>query len=132
MKALDELKLRRVVGRKGQAVSTRAENWRSARSLANIRISLESFAALYAALVETAELGKQDRARAKFVAGQFEQVIGQAKALGPSLAKVAETEQGVAQLRGLAAGVEDLFEVTAGFLADVMKLQMGFNSLDGD
>ncbi len=132
MKALDELKLRRVVGRDGAAQIKRAENWRSDRSLANIRINLETFAALFQALVHDADLDKHDRARAKFVADQFAQIISEARALGPSFTKAVAAERGIVRLRGLAAGVEDLYELMGGFLAEVLKLSMGFNSLDGD
>ncbi len=131
LRAVDELKLRRVVGKSGPAHPKRAENWRSERSLRNVRVNLTALSELFGAMVEGATLSGEDRARADSISGQFAVAIHAARALGSSMTAAAD-ERGVLRLRGLAASVEDLYELAAGFFAEVMDLTMGFNSLDGD
>ena len=131
LKAVEEQKLGRPIGEK-RALPKRAENWRSRRSLANVAINLEALKEVYATIAAAAKLGDDETQQAQFVLGQFDAAIKMTRALGPSIYDLLGEDKGRLKLRALRASVQEIFELTAGFLAEGMGLTMGFNSLDGD
>jgi len=131
LKAVEEQKLGRPIGEK-RALPKRAEAWRSRRSLRNVVINLEALKELFGAMVAKAQFGDDEARQAKFVLGQYDSVLRGARALGPSIYDLLGEYNGRLKLRALRGGIQDVYELTAGFLADGLGLTMGFNSLDGD
>jgi len=135
---MDDLKLSHPLDQSAErARPRRAESWRSARSLRNLRINLQAAQALYTAngsdgfsaiLNATptgADLDRQMKHRFAELAGAWQRLPGDA--LGPVLqgALRPPAEQAREQLRALRAAV-------ANELAAALGLTIGFNSLDGD
>lgn len=106
-----------------------AENWRSARSMKNIQINLQALRAQYTALVSPS---LDDDPESKLIINQFDNVIEKSKSMGDALVPVLGSVEGRTQLRALVLSIQDLRELVIIKLTDHFKINLGFNSLDGD
>ena len=119
------------------ARSSRAESWRSGRSLRNVAINLKAAQALYEGGGETsfsavtraqpqgAELDQRIRAT-------LGRLIAAAEAQPDSLVAALEAPDGWQKLNAIRTEARQLLELLGGPLSEALGLQMGFNSYDGD
>ena len=132
-----DFKLDRPLGKSAKAAKPkRAESWRSARSLRNIRINLAAAEALYAggpggiaALVRGQPGGSEIDAR--MVAG-FERAEEMLGALPESLMAALDQPDGWQRLDALRQEVRGLLDLVSGPVSQALDLPLGFNSFDGD
>ncbi|MGF1630773.1 MAG: imelysin family protein [Kiloniellaceae bacterium] len=133
-----DYKLGRPLGDAPEALRvTRAESWRSARSLRNIRINLEAAWALYEVGGENsfsnlARAHPQGAGLDDAIRSALERLVAAAAAQPDSLAAVLETPDGWRKLDALRVETRQLLELLGGPLSEVLALPMGFNSYDGD
>mgnify|MGYP000403939711 CR=1 FL=1 len=135
---VDDYKLGRPLGDKPKAArSARAESWRSARSLRNIRHNMEAARALYA---QTGAVSFSSLLRAQPKGEELDQAIGDAlnrlvaatEAQPDSLVAALEAPDGWQQLDALRVETGQLMGLLSGPLSQVLDLPIGFNSYDGD
>ncbi|WP_299620394.1 imelysin family protein [Pelagibius sp.] len=132
-----DFKLDRPLGKSQKAAKPkRAESWRSARSLRNVRINLAAAEALYAggsggiaALVRGQPGGSEIDAR--MVAG-FERAEEKLTALPESLMAALDQPDGWQRLDALRQEVRGLLDLVSGPMSQALDLPLGFNSFDGD
>lgn len=133
-----DYKLGRPLGDSPEAArETRAESWRSGRSLRNVAINLRaaralyegggaaSFSALTAAQPRGAELDEAVR-------GALDRLVTAIEAQPDSLVVALEGPEGWQQLNAIRTEARQLLELLGGPLSEVLGLPMGFNSYDGD
>ncbi|HIC79560.1 MAG TPA: hypothetical protein EYP07_01170 [Kiloniellaceae bacterium] len=136
--ATTDLKLDRPLSTSAKAVKPRrAESWRSARSLRNIRINIESAEALYrgdgqggfAALLRRQAGGAEvDRN----IAAAFAQARTRLEALPDSLQAALDQPDGWQRLDDLRSDLRGLLALLSGPFSQTLDLPLGFNSFDGD
>jgi len=135
---VSDYKLARPLGEKAKASRIkRAESWRSARSLRNIRINLQAAQRLYGA--ET-PAGFSSLVRAQPQGAEFNKVVRAAlgrlvtasEALPDSFEEALAGEDGWQQLDAIRRETHQLLELLGGPLSEVLGLPIGFNSYDGD
>ena len=135
---IDDYKLGRPLGDEAAAARTsRAESWRSGRSLRNILHNLTaaqhlyegtgdvSFAALLRAQPKGAEL---DAA----ISGALARLVAAVEAQPDSLVTALEAPDGWAELDAVRVETGQLMGLLSGPLSEVLDLPIGFNSYDGD
>lgn len=136
--ATTDLKLDRPLSTSAKAVKPRrAESWRSARSLRNIRINIESAEALYrgdgqsgfAALLRRQAGGEEVD---KNIAAAFAQARTRLDALPDSLQAALEQPDGWQRLDDLRSDLRGLLALLSGPFSQTLDLPLGFNSFDGD
>lgn len=133
-----DYKLDRPLGDDPEAVRTkRAESWRAARSLRNIRGNLKAARALYeeggavsfSSLLRAQPKGEElDQA----ISAALARLVAAAEAQPDSLAAALEAPEGWEKLDALRAETRQLLELLGGPLSQVLDLPIGFNSYDGD
>ncbi len=135
---VEDYKLDRPLGDDPEAVRTsRAESWRSARSLRNIRHNLKAAQALYA---ETGAVSFSSLLRAQPKGEELDRAISDAlgrlvaatEAQPDSLVAALEAPDGWRQLDAIRVETRQLMELLGGPLSEVLDLPIGFNSYDGD
>lgn len=119
------------------ARTTRAESWRSARSLRNILHNVKAAQALYrdtgATSFSTLLRGQPRGAELDTaIAGALNRLVAAAAAQPDSLVAALETPGGWQQLDALRKETGQLMELLSGPLSQVLDLPIGFNSYDGD
>jgi hypothetical protein len=133
-----DYKLDRPLGETATAArATRAESWRSGRSLHNVALNLRAARALYA---DTSPVSFSGLARAQpkgaeldsVIRAAFDRLVADAEALPESLAAALGAPEGWQRLDALRAEIRQLQELLGGPLSEVLDLPMGFNSYDGD
>jgi len=107
----------------------RLENWRSKRSLKNIAINLGSMKALYQLLYASSSVDTETHALAL---QQFDAALQGVRTMGEDGTAVLAKADGAAHFLALSKSIELIRERIAPTLVDVLKLPLGFNSLDGD
>ena len=121
----------------GAARATRAESWRSARSLRNIKVNLQAARALYqvggeSSLSSIARAHPRGAELDTVIHDALERIIAAAEAQPDSLVAALEAPDGWAKLDALRVETRQLLELLGGPLSEVLELPMGFNSYDGD
>ena len=133
-----DYKLGRPLGNAPEAArTTRAESWRSARSLRNIKINLQAARALYevggeSSLSSLALAHPQGAELDEVIRAALERLNAAAEAQPDSLVAALEAPDGWAQLDALRVETRQLLELLGGPFSEVLGLPMGFNSYDGD
>jgi uncharacterized protein len=135
---VQDYKLGRPLGKSPEAaLDTRAESWRSGRSLRNVLINLTaaqalyegdggvSFSAMTRAQPQGAELDETIRAA-------LQRLIAAVEAQPESLVAALEAPDGWQKLDAIRVEARQLLELLGGPLSEVLGLPMGFNSYDGD
>jgi len=119
------------------ARDTRAESWRSARSLRNVLINLKAAQALY-------EVGGDDSFSAqarehpqgaeldRVIRAALERLVAAVEAEPASLVAALKAPGGWNRLDAIRTEARQLLELMGGPLSEVLELPMGFNSYDGD
>jgi hypothetical protein len=131
VRRLQQQKLQAVLGDTPAAArERRAESWRSARSLRNLKINLQSLEHLFTGSEPALHtvLHAEDVVP---IAEAFAKVQAPLAAQPDSLAAALATEGGHAALLRIAAELDALFEAMEAALKNT-DLYLGFNSLDGD
>ena len=135
---VEDYKLGRPLGAAPEdARATRAESWRSARSLRNVAVNLKAAQALYEAGGD-ASFSAITRAQPKgaeldeAIRGAFVRLVAAIEAQPDSLVTALEAPDGWAQLDAIRTETKQLLELLGGPLSQVLDLPMGFNSYDGD
>lgn len=131
VRRLQEQKLERVLGETPAAARIRrAESWRSERSIANLKINVDSLEHLFSSadpplssVLQTADVELIDAA--------FATVQGTLAAQPDSLNAALESAEGHAALLQVAQQLDALYESMEAALKNT-DLYLGFNSLDGD
>jgi predicted lipoprotein len=124
-------------GAPDEARATRAESWRSARSLRNVAVNLKAAQALYE-VGGDASFSAITRAQPKgaeldeVIRAAFGRLITAIEAQPDSLVTALEAPDGWAQLNAIRTETKQLLELLGGPLSEVLDLPMGFNSYDGD
>ncbi len=135
---VEDYKLGRPLGEEAKSVrQTRAESWRSARSLRNVLGNLRAAQALYR---ETAGVSFSSLLRGQPKGAELDRVIGAAldrlvaaaEAQPDSLAAALEQPDGWRKLDGVRVETGQLMRLLSGPLSEVLDLPIGFNSYDGD
>lgn len=135
---VEDYKLDRPLGDDPDSVrTTRAESWRSARSLRNVRHNLESARALYR---ETRPVSFSSLLRAQpkgeeldaAISAALDRLVAAAAAEPDSLAAALEAPDGWQKLDAIRVETRQLLELLGGPLSEVLDLPIGFNSYDGD
>ncbi len=112
-----------------------AENWRSARSLADIRANLETAQALY---VSPGGFGDALRARAdeaqldSAIRNGFERAFAKFDAIGEPLHSAVADPAARPKVEALVSELKAQRQLIAQELAPALDLAIGFNALDGD
>ena len=135
---VQDYKLGRPLGKAADSArASRAESWRSGRSLRNVLINLKaaqtmyetggdvSFSALTHLHPQGAELDQTIRAA-------FERLIAAVEAQPDSIVEALEAPDGWQELDAIRVEARQLLELMGGPLSEVLDLPMGFNSYDGD
>jgi predicted lipoprotein len=117
-----------------KARASRAESWRTKRSMDNIVANLESARALFATPGGFADLltAAGSGALAGGMKGQFDAVIASAKGLGVPLEDALRDAALRPKLDDLLRQLRSLRVLIQGPLSQDTELTVGFNSLDGD
>jgi predicted lipoprotein len=134
-----DYKLGRPLGESAQAArTTRAESWRSGRSLRNVRINLKAAQAMYdggqtgggfSALVRSRPSGGELDG---VVLTALQQLVTEAEALPDSMEDALASDSGWEKLNALRSETQQLLELLGAPLSEVLGLPVGFNSYDGD
>ncbi len=136
--ATTDLKLDRPLSTSAKAIKPRrAESWRSARSLRNIRINIETAEALYrgegrggfAALLRRQAGGQEVD---QDITAAFAQVRTRLDALPDSLQAALDQPDGWQRLDDLRGDLRGLLALLSGPFSQTLDLPLGFNSFDGD
>jgi len=131
--AVADLKLGSPLGIKsGRVRQKRAEHWRSGRALRNIVLNLTALRDLYVIIADGAGRRLSGSPEDQLIREQFNTVIRDANAAGPTLATALEDVRGQARLKALHASIGDLRELVIIHVSEALGLTLGFNSLDGD
>jgi len=135
---VQDYKLGRPLGKTADAaLATRAESWRSARSLRNVLINLTAAQTLYQGGGD-ASLSSMTRAQPRgaeldeTVRAALQRLIDAVEAQPESLVKALEAPEGWQKLDAIRVEARQLLELLGGPLSEVLGLPMGFNSYDGD
>lgn len=139
---VQDYKLGRPLGDSPDAArTTRAESWRSGRSLRNVAINLRAAKALYGGTgggTGGASFSAVTRAQPRgaeldqAIGGALERLVAAAEAQPDSLAVALEAPDGWQQVNAIRTEARQLLELLGGPLSEVLGLPMGFNSYDGD
>lgn len=105
------------------------ENWRSGRSLRNVEINIRALRELYKRLAIDAG---DDDPRHQLILDQFQQAEDNVRAMGENGKILLSEDKGPVRIRALAGTLESLRDQIAGTMPDRLKVNFGFNSLDGD
>ncbi len=105
------------------------ENWRSGRSLRNVEINIRALRELYKHLAVDAG---DDDPRHRLILDQFQQAEASVRAMGESGKVLLSKDKGPVRIRALAGTLESLRDMIAQTMPDRLKVNLGFNSLDGD
>ena len=133
-----DFKLGRPLGDRPEAArSTRAESWRSKRSLRNVLINLTSAQALYEAGgdISFSAFTRAQPQGAKLdtaVRAALARLIAAVEAQPDSLVVALQAPDGWQTLDAIRVEARQLLELLGGPLSEVLGLPMGFNSYDGD
>ncbi len=130
------VKLEEPLGKSLEAAKPRrAENWRSERSLADIRANLETARALYLSPGgfgdALAALGDEDQLDSAIRQG-FERALAKLDAIEPPLHAAVEDRATRPKVEALVSELKGLRHLIAQELAPALDLAIGFNALDGD
>jgi len=135
---VEDYKLGRPLGAAPEeARETRAESWRSARSLRNVSINLQSARTLYdvggdasfSAITRRQPKGKDlDTA----IHGALDRLVAAMEIQPESLVTALKAPDGWEKLDAIRTESRQLLELLGGPLSEVIDLPMGFNSYDGD
>lgn len=116
----------------GEARPSRAESWRSKRSLRNIALNLDSLRETFATSFAPALRADGKGAAAdRFLAALSDAQGAAAKLSAPMEESMGETE-GWTRLNGLKAKIKNAAQVLETEVATALDVQVGFNGLDGD
>ena len=132
-----DFKLDRPLGKsQTSAKPKRAESWRSARSLRNVRINLAAAEALYAGGsggIATLVRGQPGGPEidAQMIAG-FDRAEEKLAALPESFVAALDQPDGWQWLDALRQEVRGLLDLVSGPVSQALDLALGFNSFDGD
>lgn len=127
--AIRDLKLDRPLGENLEhARPHRAELWRSARGLRNIRHNLSAVTALYEAISPAIA----DAGLANAIRNEFEHAESALTAIEPPLSTAVADPARRAQVEAARAAIDTLAERVGKDLPPALGLALGFNSLDGD
>ncbi|GAB4358547.1 MAG: imelysin family protein [Kiloniellaceae bacterium] len=135
---VQDYKLGRPLGDKPESArDTRAESWRSGRSLRNVLVNLESAQALYEAggehsLSALARAHPQGGDLDSAIRAALARLIAAVEAEPASLVAALESPGGWQRLDAIRVEARQLLELMGGPLSEVLELPMGFNSYDGD
>ncbi|HMA16064.1 MAG: imelysin family protein [Bacteroidota bacterium] len=133
-----DFKLGRPLGDKPEASrATRAESWRSARSLRNVLINLTSARDLYQAggdvsLSAITRAQPQGAELDEAIRAALERLVAAVEQQPDSLVVALEAPDGWQTLDAIRVEARQLLELLGGPLSQVLGLPMGFNSYDGD
>lgn len=128
LQAVADIKLGRVLD-DPRLNPKRAESWRSRRSLANIRLNLESTRAFYR--ITFAPMIQDPGVHQRIEAG-FEAALRAASAISTSLFEAVSNETGRKQLSELRQRVTELRMLIGEQIPAGIGVPLGFNNLDGD
>jgi predicted lipoprotein len=112
-----------------EAQPKRAESWRSARSLRNVRLNLAACEALHR-VAFASRLG-DDALRGR-VADAFARALAALDAVGMPLEDAVSQPAGRARLEAARDVVAELAVLAATAMPEALGVTLGFNSLDGD
>jgi predicted lipoprotein len=135
---VQDYKLGRPLGDTPDAArSSRAESWRSLRSLRNVAINLAAARALYEGSGETSASAitraqPQGAELDAAIRAALERLIAAVAAQPDSLVAALEAPEGWQKLDAIRSEARQLLELLGGPLSEVLGLPMGFNSYDGD
>lgn len=135
---VQDYKLGRPLGDKpDSARDTRAESWRSGRSLRNVLLNLKAAQALYEAGEESslsalARAHPQGAELDSAIRAALARLIAAVEAEPASLVAALEAPGGWQRLDAIRVEARQLLELMGGPLSEVLELPMGFNSYDGD
>lgn len=133
-----DFKLGRPLGDKPEAArTTRAESWRSSRSLRNILINLTSARDLYqaggaASLSAITRAQPQGTVLDEAIRAALERLVAAVDQQPDSLVTALERPDGWQELNAVRIEARQLLDLLSGPLSQVLGLPMGFNSYDGD
>lgn len=135
---VQDYKLGRPLGKTADAaLATRAESWRSARSLRNVLINLTAAQALYegggdASLSSMTHAQPQGAELDETVRAALQRLIAAVEAQPDALVAALEAPDGWQKLNAIRVEARQLLDLLGGPLSQVLGLPMGFNSYDGD
>ncbi|MGD1877407.1 MAG: imelysin family protein [Kiloniellaceae bacterium] len=136
---VQDYKLGRPLGKEaGSARDTRAESWRSGRSLRNVLLNLKAAQALYEgggngiSFSSMAREHPQGAELDRVISAALERLIAAVEAQPSSLVVALQAPDGWAKLDAIRVEARQLLELMGGPLSEVLELPMGFNSYDGD
>jgi hypothetical protein len=135
---VQDYKLGRPLGDKpDSARDTRAESWRSGRSLRNVLVNLKAAQALYEAggdvsFSAQARAHPQGAELDRVIRAALERLIAAVEAEPASLVAALKAPGGWNRLDAIRTEARQLLELMGGPLSEVLELPMGFNSYDGD
>jgi len=116
----------------GEARPSRAENWRSKRSLRNIAVNLDSLRDTFAtAFAPALRADGKGAAADRFLAALTDAQGAATKLSAPMEESMGESE-GWSRLNGLKAKIKTAAQVLETEVAAALDVQVGFNGLDGD
>jgi hypothetical protein len=131
VRRLQEQKLQAVLGENPAAArERRAESWRSARTVRNLKLNIAALEQLFSAS-EPALSSVLQPADVELVDAAFAQVLATLEAQPDALGEALAGAQGHAALLQAARELDALFEALEAALKNT-DLYLGFNSLDGD
>ena len=111
---------------------TRAESWRSKRSLRNIAVNLDSLRDSFAAsFAPTLRADGKGAAADRLLAALTDAQTAAGKLSAPMEESMGESE-GWTRLNGLKAKIKNAAQVLETEVATALDVQVGFNGLDGD
>ncbi len=134
VRRIQQQKLEEVIGETAsEARVRRAESWRSARSLRNLRLNVQALEALFNGnenqeVALSTVLYPEDMAA---INARFAELDDTFNGLPDAFDTALAEEGGHARLLAVAAGLDALFEAFEASLKNT-DLYLGFNSLDGD
>ncbi|KAF0224522.1 MAG: putative periplasmic [Rhodospirillaceae bacterium] len=115
-----------------EARPSRAESWRSRRSLRNVVLNLDSLRETFAiGFAPALRADGKGAAADRFLAALTEAQTAAGKLSAPMEEAMSETE-GWTRLNGLKAKIKNAAQVLETEVAAALDLQVGFNGLDGD
>ena len=122
-------------GKQGKIRPKRAESWRSARSLENIRINIEALHRLYSGSegisVKQLLAEQGSKVLAEEIEQQFITVAAQQQRIPAPLIKQLKQGDTAEQMQQLSADLKQLHQKLSTAM-QVLNIQLGFNSRDGD